>query len=870
MATQGRRFAQDFERIDEVKANDKILIQNSRTGIVEYANPSQLKDFSPEGTVRYDSEQDLTPSQQGQARENIGLAELIPPQASGENPLSDKAFVNSSVQTATANFRGDYADWQTVPTTESGYPADYAGGKKPTVNDYMVVQHAETYFPTADEIKALFPPSMFYFKNNSFCTHNGYLWKSDVMGLITTYPADEEDRWFKICAIGDILGNVITGSVNAGKVIIYNDTLYKVLQDSNLATQNPDLAPERYELLTAANVREGTWRFKYTGSWDVDGVNGWKPEYQVNKRPLTAAQLAALNSNITAEKVAEIDGKQDKLIAGEGISIAPDGKTISAQGTGAVRYDATQTLTAEQKQQARQNIDAPSKDGYYEEMGVGYAKSLLGNGAATQELIDFRPSGGTKDIGTGVATIKKVQGNSVVMNQRIPITAQSQTVRGVTLTNNNDGSFTLRGTATGGSASLWIASNAPTGIYYIICRRMSGDSFFFGSGSNGEYDRDGNGVIAQTLGTFGFVVNDGVTLDTTVYPQIFNLTQMFGAGNEPTTTDDTRIKWIERQGYIPYTEGQLLNYKGEGLNTTGVNQWDEEWELGAISVLGYLISDNTRIRPKNYIPLIPSSTYYFYCGSKPSGLRHVIFYEKEGDTSSIGAASLDNNGVFTAPANAHFCKFSWETYVDYGATYHNDIQIAIYHSGGDIPNTYHPYEEHTLALPITSLKANGVTIFPDGMRSAGTVKDELYGDVLGIISKARKYCETRPYQEGDEDNATLITDGINTIYPLATPEEYTLDTPINTVYQVNDWGTEQNLPQGKDTQWLPLTTPLNAEIVYSPNVQDAIKNLPKNYIGKESMDAILNAFKTAGIIASFTLTYDATSGKYKCTIVKQS
>ena len=52
-----------------------------------------------------------------------------------------------------------------------------------------------------------------------------------------------------------------------------------------------------------SSVYEGTWRFKYSGTWSTDGKNGWLPEYQVNETPMTAAQLAAINSNITSAKV---------------------------------------------------------------------------------------------------------------------------------------------------------------------------------------------------------------------------------------------------------------------------------------------------------------------------------------------------------------------------------------------------------------------------------------------------------------------------------------------------------------------------------------------------------------------------------------
>lgn len=75
------------------------------------------------------------------------LSALVPPQASTSNQLADKAFVNSSVQTATANFRGNWPTWDTVPDPldVNLYPPDYTGSKVPTVNDYLVVQDASGY-----------------------------------------------------------------------------------------------------------------------------------------------------------------------------------------------------------------------------------------------------------------------------------------------------------------------------------------------------------------------------------------------------------------------------------------------------------------------------------------------------------------------------------------------------------------------------------------------------------------------------------------------------------------------------------------------------------------------------------------------------
>ena len=173
------------------------------------------------------------------AGEITSIKDLIPVTATADNQLADQGFVNSSIQTATAYFRGDWATWADVPSDPALYPADATGNRTPITNDYMVV--------IADE------------KTNG-----------------------------------------------------------------------------------------GTWRYKYTGVWAEQGKDGWLEEYQVNETPLTAAQLAALNSGVTAQAVADIatnknnitglqNGKQDKLVAGNGITI--DGNTISASGGGGTSGD---------------------------------------------------------------------------------------------------------------------------------------------------------------------------------------------------------------------------------------------------------------------------------------------------------------------------------------------------------------------------------------------------------------------------------------------------------------------------------------------------------------------------------------------------
>lgn len=69
----------------------------------------------------------------------------IPSAASTTNQLADKAYVDDSIQTNSAHFRGNWATWTAVPTNVNDYPADDSGNKTPTVNDYMVVRDASDY-----------------------------------------------------------------------------------------------------------------------------------------------------------------------------------------------------------------------------------------------------------------------------------------------------------------------------------------------------------------------------------------------------------------------------------------------------------------------------------------------------------------------------------------------------------------------------------------------------------------------------------------------------------------------------------------------------------------------------------------------------
>lgn len=230
----------------------------------------------------------------------------IPSQATSTNQLADKAFVNSTVQTNTANFRGNWDTWSAVPTSANDYPADYTGSHTPTVNDYMVVQDASGYIITY------------------------YAWKYST---ITVYTLSDTP------SVGDSVYSD-TSNTYYGEIQSISGSSISVIFNTGGGYDDRDF--DRYSTgdTDVSGSLVGTWRFKYSGTWSTNGKSGWLPEYQVNETPMTAAQLAAINSGITSSLVtqigtnqSDISNIQNTMVTASNI-ITFTNKTIDAEGTG--------------------------------------------------------------------------------------------------------------------------------------------------------------------------------------------------------------------------------------------------------------------------------------------------------------------------------------------------------------------------------------------------------------------------------------------------------------------------------------------------------------------------------------------------------
>lgn len=589
--------------------------------------------------------------------------------------------------------------------------------------------------------------------------------------------------------------------------------------------------------------------------------------------------------------------------------------------------------------------DKASIDGYYSTLTTGAAENLIGEDTVSAHYTRRRSGGGS--IGSGAAVLEEIKGNTLVWNQLM-----ENIYSDVMLAHSGSNSSI---TFSGHSAS-WTPTTGAVCIAYVRLNPNYQGYFPFAIGhkiyiarsvktsdaclsnindGNGwhtiNYTADGAWHRYSQIETFTSYTNQGMrllqtnNLATVTGPieikdiLLIDLTQMFGAGNEPATAAEFEAMFP--LNYYAYNAGSLLNLTATGLQTNGFNQWDEEWENGKYNTTtGEADDAPTQIRSKNYIPVFGGTDYYFQF---PLGVGNLVIMRYDIDKNYLGYNAIQPS-VRTLSADTRFIRFYMT--VTYGTTYNHDICINFSWSGLR-DGEYEAYWQNQLDLPVSSVtgKAGGVgeseTIFPDGMRAVGTVRDELTSTKavkriasvnLGSLSwtyssdfrsssiasliKAPTttnivpniVCSKYPVSKRDSQpnlsigvttggnlvvidtnytNATTFKAAMNGVYlyyELAEPVEYVLDTPLNLNYKVEDWGTETLLPA--NTASTPTTTPIIATVRYPLDAAGTINHLPKNYTSKPTMDNILTAFKTAGLISGFTLEYNEEHENYDCDI----
>ena len=355
-------------------------------------------------------------------------------------------------------------------------------------------------------------------------------------------------------------------------------------------------------------------------------------------------------------------------------------------------------------------------DDYYPNISVGTADNLAGVDEVASEFT-FRRSGGGA-ITDGVARVQSIKGNSVVWNQLYTL-ADSFFVDGVHFTANEDNSITLSGAPkntyvnfgqfsanVAGHKYLFelVGANSLDGAKFALLNRN--DNRVISNGYAAFIHANEDTTIGRYIGFLNLAKDSAVS--ETIYVRQIDLTKMFGAGNEPTTIEEFYKRMPMGVDLNAYNEGEVIHMDVQSIESVGVNQWDEEWELGRIDVS---TGNNQALydswRSKNFTEVIPNAEYYI----KGGALVRIVYYDK--DFKFVDWWGCDPYKLATMPSNVRYVRLTQQNVTAYAGG------ISINISDPSINGKYYPYIKRQEDLSIIR------KYFPEGMKSAGTAHDEI-------------------------------------------------------------------------------------------------------------------------------------------------
>lgn len=491
---------------------------------------------------------------------------------------------------------------------------------------------------------------------------------------------------------------------------------------------------------------------------------------------------------------------------------------------------------------------------------VEFAKDLEGKLEATQEEFTFRASAGNKSIKDSSAVIRRIKGNSIVWNQLVTNGDFSSGSTGwrtlnSTMTMYSDRMRLTNTSSTGCGAQTTLAAYIKSGskVAVIIDYKRSTSS---SARCSIEFQNTNASMVSQhilstTSSTSRRVDMNVVTMTTDaaflkVYPlyngasgsycdiysvQVFNLTLMFGAGNEP---DIKRFKELFPNSYYSYSRPRLVGMSATGIRTIGFNCFNKDTaSYGYISSSTGGIGSSSLYMVSAPIYVLPGTEYFLKDVRGGGSTLAYALYDSFGRVIKTGGFSNNgtnaSSGTVQTPSNASTMR------VVVHNSFVNTCCVNIKHSAVN-DGYYEPYEEHNRDLPEIN------RLFSHGMHRIGEHFDEITSEY------AIRRIAIRAYISGDENSERMLTDGTTTtIEVVALPEKIKLSDPIQLDYMVHDWGTEMAI-------WDSECAPFSADIVYRFNAEGRIRDNSRNIERlEESVNNIAGAVPY--IFKSFT-AYD--------------
>lgn len=176
---------------------------------------------------------------------------------------------------------------------------------------------------------------------------------------------------------------------------------------------------------------------------------------------------------------------------------------------------------------------------------------------------------------------------------------------------------------------------------------------------------------------------------------LFDLTALFGEGNEPETEEEVEM-WLKQNGempYYPYNVDTELAYPTPELVTVGRNAWDEIWEQGTIATYSGSNQDSNIVgRSKNYIPILPDADYEVTLHRVTGFFFYDSNYQYLGQSSYVEKTT---GQTLHTPSTARYMRFLYDS-----TSYENDVCIALKWSQSRTGYESHEEHRHSIEIPI--------------------------------------------------------------------------------------------------------------------------------------------------------------------------
>lgn len=548
-----------------------------------------------------------------------------------------------------------------------------------------------------------------------------------------------------------------------------------------------------------------------------------------------------------------------------------------------VRAQMSGVLT--QVQNNTTQIGIIGKDYLRKDQAADFATDLTGVVEATAEEFVYRPSAGEKSIRDKSAVIRRIKGNSVVWEQKLKSpsdeNANWHAYTSSMLTTEIQGRE-MRCTLTGASVAtnpyqvgIWeiLPYGSVGGHKYLFCawgkvsylNSSLGNTFAFEHDWNlwtlnpaiSEVDKwtfisriwesPQNNNRTSTIrppwaytSANGAKAGDWYAIKDAMF---FDLTAMFGAGNEPATVEEFRK--VYNEAYYPYCKPELRGVKTGAIKTVGFNLFDGNCAR-VIGGMTYIVS--------NY-----AAAYY---SETKNGAQTPIFI-KDGIYTPECSGYLYLTGTADATPCVHFqhsgvMDGECAPYVEHTLNLPEILKLFPINGMHGLRNTYHDvYDEINIDnyikrleivdlgslwwnsdssrqcfhAPLNTHKVRGIALCTRyTCTTLGTISDKQ-------LSTHNYYGSDRIFiKDVDFDNPTdfmASLKGVYLVYELNEPIITPLSEPIALDYYCEDWGSEEAISAS-------ASAPFRADIVYQFNAEGRIRDNSRNI---EKLEKIVTPLK---------------------------